>query len=162
MQNQQEGWHLLLVRPGKEQAALNNFRRTKLRAYWPNYETVRNRRSVIPGYLFVMGPADAAFWDAIERVEDIVNVARTYGGGLVTLRQSDMDTIRNIEEGLNEPVPGKSLHSFRTGDKVRFKDSSWPPGVVARSTGDGRLSVEVELMGRMVPVQVYPHQIEKG
>jgi transcription antitermination factor NusG len=52
--------------------------------------------------------------------------------------------------------------SFKTGDRVRFKDASWPPGLVSSSTGDGRLVVEVELMGRVVPIQLFPHQIEKA
>jgi transcription antitermination factor NusG len=78
------------------------------------------------------------------------------------LRQSDIDIIREIERGLTTPKPGKSLHSFKTGDRVRFKDAAWPPGVVSSSTGDGRLAVEVELMGRIVPIHVFPHQIEKA
>jgi hypothetical protein len=35
-------------------------------------------------------------------------------------------------------------------------------GLVSTSTDDGRLVVEVELMGRIVPVHVFPHQVEKG
>jgi transcription antitermination factor NusG len=103
------------------------------------------------------------FWDVIERITDVVNVVRTYSGDLSMLRQSDIDTIRDIERGLNTPKLGKSLHHFKTGDKVRFTDdllNRWPPGRVAGSINDGRISVEVEVMGRVVPFQVYPHQIE--
>jgi hypothetical protein len=47
------------------------------------------------------------FWDVIERITDVVNVVRTYPGDLSMLRQSDIDTIRDIERGLNTPKPGK-------------------------------------------------------
>ena len=40
--------------------------------------------------------------------------------------------------------------------------AAWPPGRVASSTGDGRISVEVEVMGRLVPFLVYPHRIERA
>ena len=66
---------------------------------------------------------------------------------------------------MNTPVPGKSLHNFRTGDKVKFIDdtlSRWPPGRIANSTNDGRIVVEVEMFGRLVPTQVLPHQIERA
>jgi hypothetical protein len=87
---------------------------------------------------------------------------RTYSGDLSMLRQSDINTIREIEAGLNTPKPGESMHSFKTGDRVRFKDAAWPPGLVSSSTGDGRLVVEVELMARVIPDHVFPHQIEKA
>jgi hypothetical protein len=48
------------------------------------------------------------------------------------------------------------------GDRVRFKDAAWPPGLVSSSMGDGRLVVEVELMGRVVPIQVFPQGIGMG
>jgi hypothetical protein len=56
------------------------------------------------------------------------------------------------------------MHHFKTGHKVRFADDAshrWPPGKVAGLTSDGRLIVEVEVMGRVVPFHVYPHLVEK-
>jgi hypothetical protein len=48
---------------------------------------------------------------------------------------------------------------------VRFVDDTlnrWPPGRVAGSINDGRISIEVEVMGRIVPFMVFPHQIERA
>jgi hypothetical protein len=73
--------------------------------------------------------------------------------------------IRSIEATMNTPKPRKSLHHFKTGDKVRFTDdllNRWPPGRVAGSINDGRISVEVEVTGRIVPFQVFPHRIERA
>jgi hypothetical protein len=50
-------------------------------------------------------------------------------------------------------------------DKVRFVDDDvqrWPPGKIGGAHGDGRLMVEVEFMGRIVPFFVFPHQIERA
>jgi hypothetical protein len=64
---------------------------------------------------------------------------------------------------MNTPTPGKALHNFKSGDKVRFRDdllNRWPPGRIAGALQDGRISVEIEVMGRLVPFHVFPHQIE--
>ena len=71
--------------------------------------------------------------------------------------------IRRIEGDQNEPPSIKPVHSFKTGQKVRFSDENpiiWPPGKIVRLASDGRISVEIYLMGRMVPILVLPHQIE--
>jgi hypothetical protein len=81
------------------------------------------------------------------------------------LMEEDIDVIRSIERGMNTPVPGKALHSFKTGDKVRFKDDEvnrWPSGRIAGSIGDGRVIVEIDMMGRIVPTHVFPYQIERA
>jgi transcription antitermination factor NusG len=119
---------------------------------------------VIPGYLFARGPFDDAFWRAMRRNEDFVYVVLTFSGDVMKLKDEDIKVIEDIERGLNTYKPGKSLHSFKTGDKVRFKDDElhrWPPGKIAGSAGDGRVIVEVEMMGCVVPMQVFPHQITR-
>jgi transcription antitermination factor NusG len=170
-------WCMLIVQPGKEQDARNSFRRYGVRAYWPKYlgftrwsSRPRERRrtdyrSVIPGYLFVPMLPPSTFWDVVERIVGVVNVVRNYSGDLAVLRNADIEVIRQIEAGLNTPKPSKSLHSLKTGEKVRFCDdllNRWPLGRVASSTNDGRISVEVEVMGRIVPFLVFPHQIERA
>jgi len=65
---------------------------------------------------------------------------------------------------MQTPRPGKALHHFKTGEKVRFIDDRlgrWPPGKIAGGA-DGKLTVEVEMMERIVPIIVLPHQIERA
>jgi len=50
------------------------------------------------------------------------------------------------------------------GEKVRFIDDTvrtWPAGTVEKLAQDGRIGVEIELMGRKVLIWVLPHQIER-
>jgi transcription antitermination factor NusG len=170
-------WCMLIVTPGKEQDARDSFHRYGIQAYWPNYlgftrwssrprEPRRtDYRSVIPGYLFVPMLPAPTLRDVMERIVGVDNVVRNYSGDLAVLRSADIEVIRQIEAGLKTPKPGKSLHSFKTGDKVRFVDDTlnrWPPGRVAGSINDGRISIEVEVMGRIVPFMVFPHQIERA
>jgi transcription antitermination factor NusG len=171
-----ELWCMLWVRPGKEQDARDNFRNHGIRCYWPCFVPFivrhgdRNRRprndprAIIPGYLFVPLPATTKFWQVVELQSGIVTVVRSFAGELVHLRDKDIEVIRAIDSAMNTPTPGKSPHQFKTGDRVRFKDdvgSLLPHGHIAHSTGDGRVSVEVDVMGRLVPFVVYPHQIER-
>jgi transcription antitermination factor NusG len=169
-------WCMLLVRPGKEQDARGAFCQYRMQAYWPNYQPfVRwspnfrrrrrtDRRAVIPGYLFVVPDPIKTFWDVIQRNKGIVNAVLRFSGEVARLKDDDIAVIESIERGMNTPKPGKSLHSFKTGDKVRFKDDElhrWPAGKIAGSASDGRVIVEVEMMGCVVPIQVFPHQIAR-
>lgn len=171
-------WCMIAVRPGKEPESCDSFRRRSVRCYWPNYCTFEarhfvargrygrrdNYRSILPGYLFSPFPLSSSFWDVVEMHAGVVGPIRTFSGDIMLLRNADIQVIRKIEAGQNTPEPGKSLHNFKTGQKVRFKDDApghWPPGRVARVVDDGRIVVDVELMGRIVPVFVLPHQIER-
>ena len=167
-------WCMLLVTPGKEQHARDSFHRYGVQAYWPNYYSflrsnlpLRERRrtdyrSVIPGYLFLKSVLDNQLWETIQRTKDTNHLVLNYSGSVATLKEESIDVIRAIEGGMHTLVPGKSLHNFKTGDKVRFVDDlqgRWPPGRISGAVRDGRITVEVRVMGRMVPFQVFPHQI---
>lgn len=172
-------WYLITVRPSHEIQAANAFRRSMIRAYWPNYvklvpvRALRNGRltrrnmpvAVIPGYIFSPAGAGEDFHDLVETIPEVINIVRTHSGDVLIVHQADIEIIRRIEAGLNTPEPlKKAVHSFRMGYKVRFIDDltgRWPPGKIERLYADGRISIEVPLMGRMVPVTVLPHQIER-
>ena len=169
-------WCMLLVRPGMERDARDSFHRYGVRAYWPNYHSflrstlpLRERRrtdylSVIPGYLFVPAPPTEMFWEICQRIPGVGHTVLNFSGEVATLKDESIEVVRAIERDMHTPVPGKSLHNFKTGDKVRLVDDitqRWPPGKIAGATGDDRITVEVKVMGRVVPFQVFPHQVEK-
>ena len=174
-----KNWYMVLVRPNREQDAADSFRRNGVRAYWPNYQrwqTVRRpqngnrpeRRSfltgILPGYIFTPGSSTEDLIMLIERVTGVLNVVRTFSGEPLHLAEADIAIIRKIEANLNTPEPAKSAHNFKTGEKVRFADDlvgRWPPGKICKLARDGRISVEVDMMGRKVIAIVFPHQIER-
>lgn len=170
-------WYMVLVRPNHEQDAADSFRRNNVRAYWPNYErwqTVRRHGNqperrmslcgIFPGYIFTPGSTTEDLTQLIERVTGAINVVRTFSGLPLFIDEADIAIIRRIEATLNTPIPAKTVHSFKTGEKVRFGDDlvgRWPPGKISKLAHDRRISVLVDLMGRKVTVIVFPHQIER-
>jgi transcription antitermination factor NusG len=169
-------WSMIAVRTGKEPECCDRFRRSGVRCFWPNYYVFeypslsrRLRRSqrvraIIPGYLFIPLPHGNAFHHVVEANEGLLNTVRNYSGDVLVLKAADIEVIRNIETHMNTPKPKASLHNFKTGQKVRLTDDllgRWPPGRVGRLADDGRIVVEVEVMGRTVPFMVLPHQIER-
>lgn len=173
-------WYMVVTRPNQEQLVADGFRRRNVRCYWPNEERTsapahlsrhrRNTRSrtrfipIIPGYVFCPKAINRDFEAILESVEGAISIARTFGGDPLFLKEADIEIIRKIEATLNTPQPHKRRHNFKPGDKVRFTDDElhrWPPGKVARCAQEGRISVEVELMGRVATVVVFPHQIER-
>lgn len=171
-----EEWCMIAMRPGKEPEFCDSFRRYGVRCFWPNYyrfDRQYARRqgrkgslygAIIPGYLFTPLPHTVAFHRVIESHEGSMHAVKTFSGNVLALKNAAIEVIRKIEATMNTPKPKASLHNFKLGQKVRFSDdtlSHWPPGIVGRLVDDGRIVVEVEVMGRLVPFQVMAHQIER-
>jgi transcription antitermination factor NusG len=169
-------WWMLQVTPGMERDTRNDFHRYGVRAYWPNYHSflrltlpLRERRStdyrsVIPGYLFMPALPTEMLWDFRLRIPGVENAVLNFSGDPHTLNDADIDVIRSIEAGMNTPTPGRTLHNLKAGDKVAFIDDNtqrWPPGRFGGSSTDGRITVEIEVMGCLVPFVVFPHQIKR-
>ena len=119
----------------------------------------------VPGYLFLKSVLDNQLWETIQRTKDTNHLVLNYSGSVATLKEESIDVIRAIERGMNTPTPGRTLHNFKTRDKVRFVDDPsgrWPPGKIAGSLSDGRIVVEVQMMGRLVPFHVFPYLVERA
>lgn len=172
-----KSWYGVLIRAGKERDAADGFRRENVLAYWPNYnrhvaaggrktKTARRRcvlAAIMPGYIFTPASESDVFWPVAERIPGYINVLRGFNGEISIIQKPDIDLIREIEAGQNLPPPIKPKHTFKTGQKVRFTDDligRWPPGVVEKLLPDGRISVDVYLMARIVPILAFPHQLE--
>ncbi len=178
-QAEPDKWAMIAVRPGKEADCADSFRQRGVRCFWPTYhvfeQSLRQRRpyrsrgrrdyrSVIPGYLFTPQPGTVMFAAVMDAHKGILHSVRTHSGDVLALDNEAIVVVRKIEAGLNTPKPRASLHNFKTGQKVRFIDdmhSRWPPGRIARLADDGRIVVETEVMGRLVPFLVFPHQLER-
>lgn len=167
--------YLVMVRSSRELDAVDSFRRNQVPAYWPSYEELvptkqklnghpvcrRRRIGLIPGYVFPEVKPGAL---ALDRIVAAIDYVRTFDGNPLLIRDADIQIIRRIEIGLNTPKPGGADHSFKVGEKVRFSDDligRWPAGKIIKLVLEGRIIVEVDLMGRKLPITVFPHQIER-
>lgn len=166
-------WVMIIVRTNHELDAVDGLRRLGVRAYWPNYvRTVPSRRivagrqarrSIRVGIIpYVLSPSVTSA--DIEHVAGAIDIVRTYSGNSLNLRGSDVDIIRRIDASMNTPKLEATSHNFKVGDRVRFLDDiagNWAPGIITKLVGDTRISADVDLMGRKVPITVLPHQIER-
>jgi len=170
-------WYMVVVRSNYHLDAVDGLRRQGLRAYWPSYERLaatkrmvagrHTSRSVRVGILpYVLSPRepDVDFKSKTERVMSIMDIVRTFSGNPLLLRDRDLTIIRRIDVTMNTPKPEATGHNFKLGEKVKFIDDlshHWPPGLVVKVAKNGRISVEVNMIGRKVPITVFPHQIER-
>jgi hypothetical protein len=170
-------WFMIVVRSNRELDAIDSMRRHGYRAYWPSYEkliaTKRQfegrpiRRLVRVGVIpYIFSPATDSL-DLVglrEEIVAVIDLARTDTGKPLLLRHADIEKIRRIEFGQNGIKPENPKHDFKIGEKVRLVDdvtSDWPPGKIIKLAPDGRISIEVMLMGRKVPISVLPFQIKR-
>lgn len=167
--------YLIMVRSSRELDAVDSFRRNRIPAYWPSYEglvstsrringhpvCVKRRIGIIPGYILPDAIPGALRLDVIVAAIDYI---RTFDGTPLRICDADIQIIKRIEIGLNTPKPGHAEHAFKKGEKVRFADDlmgRWPAGKIIKLADQGRIIVEVDLMGRKLPITVFPHQIER-
>jgi transcription antitermination factor NusG len=168
-------WFALLTVANKEQAAADwiRIRSPGTWIYWPNISVQvsqgRNRRrqhrsALIPGYLFMAEHLNAGDpWPVVHDTPGIRSFVRDSVGRAASLSDADIEIIRRIEGQENLPQDPKTAHRFKSGDKVRFIGDlygRWPHGRVSRLVEDGRIVVEVSLLGQTVPILVRPSQIK--
>lgn len=173
----QSTWYMLVVRSGREFEAVDSIRRHGYQAYWPSYERMVATRRISEGrpvrrmlrigiVPYVFTPADYSdFLDKKERIVGVIDAVRSFSGMPVLLRESDIQIIRKIDANHNTPKPeGPLQHDFKVGDRVKFVEDikrEWPPGRLVKLAKDGRIVVEITLMGRVVPITAFPFQIER-
>ena len=167
-------WYALLTGSNKERAAADWLKlRSSAWIYWPNMTAQKasgrgGRRaqlvSIIPGYLFMGAGLDSGDpWQVVHETPGIHGFVRDSTGHAAALTDQDIEIIRRIEGNENLPVNPKTAHRFQVGEKVQFVDDlygRWPSGRIERLADDGRIVVGVPLLGRVVKISVYPHQIE--
>lgn len=175
-----EFWNLVMARGNHEMDTVDSLRRRNYAAYWPSFETrvvgpraengcltrKMKRVGILPGYVFCKVDPTRDLTLTLDQIVSAFDIVRTHSGNPLLLRDDDIGIIRRIEIGLNTPLPpgGKAVHNFKRGQKVRFVDDligRWPPGRIETLARDGRICVEIDLMGRKVPIWVLPHQIER-
>jgi transcription antitermination factor NusG len=169
--------HLVVVRNSHEFESVDSFRRNFVPAYWASYEEllpsrkVRNgftgrrvrRVGILPGLIFVPVNAVPDMEGLLHRIVGAIDFHRTYSGNPFVVDDADVRVIQRIEVGLNTPSK-EVAHKFKVGEKVRFVDDldgRWPPGKIIKLAREGRIIVEVDAMGRKMPITVFSFQIER-
>lgn len=168
---------MILVQPPQEASARDSLRRRGIGIWWPNFQKIETKKDretgkryqriirvgVLPGVILSPSAVGPQFFDALDLAPGAIGVAQKTNGHWLLLSDVDIVLIHKIEHGLNRPPPAKIVHIFKRGDKVRFVDDIYrrfPPGIVMKCARDGHISVDVNMMGRVQPVTVLPHQIE--
>lgn len=163
-------WRLLLVAPRQEKRLAEKLQKARLWAYWPHFvRPVRLRGgarrdiyvAVIPGYMLLAeNPARPETWDVIHACPEVRGYVACAGGAPAALGEEHVELIRRIEAAL--VFPGDPS-GFAVGDRVKFVDDLYWQlmGVVTAIAGDDRIGVEVEMLGRKVPIWTTAAQIER-
>ena len=170
-------WYMVIARAGHDLDVVDSFRRHDTRAYWPSYEELvatrqqmngqpvrRLRRvGIIRGIVFTPADGSRDMTVFLERIVGALDFAKKPSGAPILLDDDDIEIIRRIDGTTDEPQASKD-HDFKTGDRVRFKgdmNRRWPPGYVTKVAPNGKISVDVAMMGRKVEFRPLPHQIER-
>lgn len=176
---EQKRHHIVIVRSNHELNAVDSFRRHGEPAFWPSFEELvvtrqqrdghpirRVRRiGIVSGYVFTPIRPNVDFTDFLKQIVGAIDIVRSFSGNPLLLEEDDIQTLKRIEVGRNTPTEqrdGAVVHTFKVGERVRFIDDvrhRWPPGRITKIARQGRIVVDVSMMGRKVEVKSLPHQI---
>lgn len=165
-------WHIVQATPQQVNRVAQDIESEGMAAYVPKeprkIAVVRGRlhrtvmRPMYPGYIFAGFDPDSDAWHAIAGIE---HVKRLFMINFrpVPLSEAVMERIRQIEAehaigpSRRMPIP------FKVKDLVRVKDgpfASFFGFIIEIDDKERWLKVEVDLFGRLVPVQLGPEQVE--
>jgi transcription antitermination factor NusG len=165
-------WHVLMTQPQQERKAADWLRSAHHSVYFPNFvEQVKSRkglrrsiiRPIVIGYLFLAVRPGTDLNRVVERIPGLVGYLRDEASHAAVIREREILKIRELEATHFVPETGKIAHAFKIGQRVRLVDDvylGWRGPIIALAQ-DGRISVEVNLLGRKVPVWLVPSQIER-
>jgi transcription antitermination factor NusG len=160
--------YMLRVVPNREVAVEERLLERGVSVYLPKETQQRktgwNRRvlrkvAIFSGAIFI--PDFEADLARLKKITDhIIGYVRCESNPVV-IRPKMMESIRKFEKLLDVP-PGRRKRAFYVGQEVRVKGGSFDMWMahVARLDSHHRLTVLVNLLGRMVPVELSEDQVE--
>jgi transcriptional antiterminator NusG len=168
-------WYILRVHPNREFKVMKTFRRRNISAWLPLVTVVqdvmryrrgfeyRQRQSVtlplISGVIIIPD-----FETEAERWRQVDGIIGLYRMDQCTphLTRSDIVDLRNIEAIGNTPK-SKRERLFEIGELVRVRSGPFMhfSARVERFDSKGRLSIGIEIFGRITPMEVSEDDIEK-
>jgi transcription antitermination factor NusG len=132
--------YFVIARVGRERETVDSLRRNGVRSEWPSYEVLEAKR-------------ERGTKRLVRRMRRVgVLPGYVFASPALDIDFEDLLRLDKVD------------HDFKCGEKVSFIDDTvriWPAGTVEKLAHDGRIGVEVELMGRKMIIWVLPHQIER-
>jgi transcriptional antiterminator NusG len=167
-------WYILRTHPRREFKVMKAFRLRNISAYLPVKTAMQDVRRHRPGYEWierrnvtsplisgcVLIPDFEAAIDSWKGVDGAVGILR-FGEFTPSLSPKLFDDIRKIEAIANTPK-SKRERKFELGQLTRVVNGPFRSfcGRVERFDSRGRLSVGVEIFGRITPVELDESDIE--
>jgi hypothetical protein len=168
-------WLALLVEPNRENLAAERLKKSKIVHYLPRFQQRVLRRghahqhvarAVIPGMLFAPVPMyDALKAPGLFKFAHLRSFLAGTAGSLAHLRLRDIETVRTIEQKLQEPPPRPNGQcSFRVDQPIKFVNNLYADfgeGVVIEVANDRRIRIRVkQLFGCEREIWIAASEIE--
>ncbi len=166
-------WYVLRVHPGREFKVMKTYRQRNVSAWLPLNRTTQNVTRYRRGYEFTMQQlvtsplitgvliipdfeVRARRWN----VDGVIGIHRM-GDCVPVLTPQHIADLRNIQDISNTPK-SKRERKFEIGELVRVTSGPFALfcGRVERFDSPGRLSVGVDIFGRITPVEIDQSDIE--
>lgn len=165
-------WYLVSVGAGNEIAVAIRLLRDRVKAYCPRERVVEKlrrkkgkrivRRPMYPGYIFVQLAPGEPCWAGLLTYDGVRRILPATDRP-VPVSDATMAKIQRVAQ-IKAHRKRRAPTLYVTGEEVRVCDgpfASWGATVVSSDDRNGRVKVEVGIMGREVPIELELDQIEK-
>jgi transcriptional antiterminator RfaH len=161
-------WYLVYTKPRQEEVALLNLERQGYNAYLPKLRQWRKRRGkrelmvepLFPRYLFIHLDSETDNWAPIRSTLGVSSLVR-FGAEPARVPDEFVAQLRACEsrEGLHEWAEPE----FRPGEVVRVAEGPFQglEGVLLAPSGEERVILLLDIVGREVRAQLSRSQIER-
>jgi transcription antitermination factor NusG len=156
-------WHVLHTRSRQEKIVAADLAAMGIGHYLPLVREIRyygNRKALVEvpifaGYVFLRGTLEQAYLaDRTRRIAQLIRVAA----------QERLDwELRNLHFALSRQAPVSPYPYLRKGVRVEVRSGPFRglQGVIEEHRGDGRLALQVEMLGRAVSLEIDGALLEK-
>lgn len=168
-------WYVLRVAPRCEKAVNNALEEARIGRWLPLWKRPQPRRGgrngappppaevvIFPGYIFVRVLNRPQSWLALATIKGVLSVL---GSGEHPVPVAD-GIILKLRDLAADPVAVQEVlaPTLKAGERVRVKDGPFAsfPGTLTCLLDGGRASVEVDIFGRLTPVDLELARLSKS
>lgn len=159
-------WYAIHTKARQEQVARENLQRQGFLTHLPLIKAARHRRGrwhgtvepLFPGYLFVQIDLDTQNSAPIRSTRGVIGMVR-FGNGPQPMPHGIMQALLNARLSEGDPIDPDTL--FEEGDRVTLVEGPMKglTAIVQAKTGQDRVLILLDLLGRENRVAVSRHQI---
>ena len=168
IKNYKDNWYVIHTQPKKEDVAVLNLVNQGFAVFLPKCHTVRHharKKTVVltplfPRYLFVKANSAIPRWAAVDSTRGVAYILRQRNQEPTPMPVGIVESLMAIQVS-DQTVPLSSLNLFKPGEQLQVLTGAFAGNmaVYEKMTGEDRVQILLDILGRDIRVSVSIHEV---